>query len=132
MLERVKLLEENVKELSSFKERFSSGEIKNDKTKEWALRYGFLETIQLVIDISCHLVSKYNLGNPKNYSECIDLLKKHDYVDGDLALKLTAMTGLRNILVHEYINVDTDKLYGLLDSVSDFKEFVNCIQSHIE
>ena len=65
-------------------------------------------------------------------SECIDLLKKHDYVDGDLALKLTAMTGLRNILVHEYINVDTDKLYGLLDSVSDFKEFVNCIQSHIE
>jgi len=80
MLERIKLLEDNVKELLSFNKRFSAGEIKNDKTKEWALRYGFLETIQLVIDISCHLVSKYNLGNPQNYSECIELLKQNDYV----------------------------------------------------
>ena len=38
------------------------------------------------------------------------------------------MVGLRNILVHEYITVDINKLYGLLDNIKDFKEFVNKIK----
>lgn len=131
MLERVKLLEENVRELTSFRERIRLEDIKSDKTKEWALRYGLLETIQLVIDISCHLVSKNNLGNPQNYSDCINLLKEFKYIQGDIVSKLTAMVGLRNILVHEYIHVDTDKLFGLLDNISDFVTFVESIRDHI-
>lgn len=131
MLERLMLLEGNVKELSSFKEKFSPENIRSDKTKEWALRYGLLESIQLVIDIACHVVSKYNLGNPQNYSECIELLKKNDYLDNSIAAKLTAMVGLRNILVHEYIYVDLEKLYGLLDNITDFRTFAEAVQKHI-
>jgi uncharacterized protein YutE (UPF0331/DUF86 family) len=131
MLERLKLLENNVKELSSLKEKVSPTDIRSDKTKEWALRYGLLESVQLVIDISCHLVSKYNLGNPQNYSECIELLKINDYLDNSIAAKLSAMVGLRNILVHEYIIVDLDKLYGLLDNIADFRTFAEAVQKHV-
>jgi len=33
------------------------------------------------------------------------------------------MIGLRNILVHDYVIIDIEKLYQLLDSLSDFKKF---------
>ena len=128
MLERLKLLEDNIRELSDFKKKNSLEDIQSDKSREWALRYGFVETIQVVIDISCYLVSKYNLGNPSTYSECIDLLQKYGHIDKDLKRKVLGMVGLRNILIHEYISVDVKKLYALLDNVQDLKDFINHIK----
>jgi uncharacterized protein YutE (UPF0331/DUF86 family) len=131
MLERLKLLEDNVKELLEFKKKFSLDDVLTDKSREWALRYGFLETIQIVIDVACHVVSKYNLGNPLMYSECVDILKDYKYIDESLAVKLNGMIGLRNILVHEYITIEREKLYGLLDQVGDFREFVGRIKEFV-
>lgn len=72
MLNRLSLLEQNVNELFVFKKRYSVQDIQSDKSKEWALRYGLLESIQIVVDISCHLTTKYNLGNPSTYAECVE------------------------------------------------------------
>ena len=38
------------------------------------------------------------------------------------------MAGLRNILVHEYVSVDIDRLYNLLNNLDDFKNFVDRIK----
>ena len=84
-----------------------------------------------MIDISCHLVSKYNLGNPKTYAECIELLLKFGYIDNKLADVLTDMVGLRNILVHEYVAIDLAKLYMLLDHIYDFAKFAETIRKYL-
>lgn len=131
MLERLKLLEENINELSKFKKRTTLEDIQNDKSKEWALRYGLVETIQILIDIACHLVSKYNLGNPSTYSECIELLEKYEYIDENLTVKILGMVGLRNILIHEYLTVDKSKLYDLLNNVNDIRDFIQKIKDLI-
>jgi len=127
MLERLKLLEENISELIALKNKFTLKDIQDDKIREWALRYGLLETIQSVIDISCHLVSKYNLGNPASYSECIELLEKHSHIDKELKTKLIGMVGLRNLLIHEYVIIEVDKLYALLNDLGDFNMFAQKI-----
>lgn len=124
MHDRLKTLEENLSELTLFKKNHTLEEVKKTKTTGWALRYGFLESIQIVIDIACHLVSEYNLGNPETYSECIELLRKYDYIDENLEEKLVGMAGLRNILAHEYVNVKIEKLYGFLDHLDDIREFI--------
>lgn len=123
MLERLNQLEINVAELEKFKSRYSIEDIENDIQKEWILRYGLLESIQIVIDISCHLSNKFNLGNPQTYSECIELLVKNDFFDRELGDKLKGMVGLRNILIHEYVSVNIGRLYSLLDYVNDFVRF---------
>jgi len=128
MFERLKLLENNIRDLIDLKSKFSLEDVCTDKTKEWALRYGLLETIQIIIDISCYLVSKYNLGNPATYAECVELLQRFKYLDQGLAEKLHGMVGLRNILVHEYLAVEREKLYRLLEDIGDFKEFAIRIQ----
>lgn len=130
MLKRLQQLETNVAELSEFRQKYSVVEIKNETTREWALRYGLLESIQIMIDISCHLVVHNNLGNAQTYSDCIELLHRFDYINGELKTKLKGMTGLRNILVHEYVVVDIDQLYDMLNHLNDFTSFAQAVRKH--
>lgn len=130
MNERLQQLENNIAELDRIRNYYSLEEIQDDKTKEWALRYGLLESIQIVIDISCHLVVHKNLGNAETYSECIELLQKFDYIDTDLEKNLKGMTGLRNVLVHEYVDIDLVHLYEMLDRLDDFNKFSSSISKY--
>jgi uncharacterized protein YutE (UPF0331/DUF86 family) len=55
--EKIKRLEENLVILEEFRKNISLDDLLRDKIKQWALRYGILECIQEIIDISCALVS---------------------------------------------------------------------------
>jgi uncharacterized protein YutE (UPF0331/DUF86 family) len=130
MIERLALLENNIEELINFKNKYKLSDLKDQKNLEWALRYGFMESIQIIIDISCHLVNEKNLGNPNTYKDCIKFLKKYDYISNSIAETLSAMIGLRNILIHEYININKEQLYHLLDKLDDFKTFIAAISGY--
>ncbi|MFH5834379.1 DUF86 domain-containing protein [Halalkalibaculum sp. DA3122] len=131
MNRRLQNLENNVAELQELKSAYSPSEIKRDKKKEWALRYGLLESIQIVIDLSCHLAVHHNLGNAETYSDCIQLLGKFDIIDQDLEERLLGMAGLRNILVHEYVAVDVDRLIAFLDHLDDFTAFATAVDGRL-
>lgn len=130
MLDKLKTLEKNIGELRSLRSRFLSTAA-DDLTEKWALRYGLFESIQIIIDISCHIVSKFNLGNPQNYRECVEILQQNGYITADLSNKLQAMIGLRNILVHEYMAIDDTKLREFLDRVDDMLAFVHACAKYI-
>jgi uncharacterized protein YutE (UPF0331/DUF86 family) len=127
MNNKLKRLEENLRILSRIKAEYSIEDITNDKVDEWGLRYGLFESIQIIIDLACSLVSEKNLGIPKNYSDCITLLVNNKYIDKKLGDKLISMVGLRNLLVHEYGIIDVKKLFDYLDHIQDIKEFANSI-----
>jgi len=131
MPERLPQLETYISELHSLRESYKFEDIKGDLTRQWALRYGLLESIQITIDISCHLVVHLNLGNAKSYSDCIDLLQKFGYLDKPLSDNLKSMVGLRNILVHEYVNVDIEQLYTMLDHLNDFGSFSKAVAPYL-
>jgi len=131
MLERLKNLEENISLLKRMKKEMSAEDIRTNRFDEWALRYGLFESIQIVIDIACHIAGKYNLGASDTYAQCIDKLIQHDYIDASLGQNLIAAIGLRNLLIHEYTKLDTDKLYGFLDSVDDFSRFIEQIGPYV-
>ena len=130
LLDRLKNLEDNLATLKSLQQK-PLQDIKDDKLMQWSLRYGIFESIQIIIDISCHIVNKYNLGTSNSYSECIENLYKYKYISKKLERSLIAAIGLRNILIHEYVKIDIDKLYSFLDLTNDFKEFINEIKEYI-
>ena len=121
IVQKLKQLEENVKILRELKNDISLESLYNDKRIEWELRYGIFESIQMLIDICCKITSHYNLGNPQNYKECIELLGKFGYIKKENISKYISMIGLRNLLVHEYANIEVEKLYRYLDFVNDIK-----------
>jgi len=131
ILQKLKQLEENLGVLEEIKSEIGIDEIKQNKRYEWELRYGLFESIQIMVDVSCKVVNHYNLGQPKNYRECIELLGKFNYLKPSHIKRYIAMTGLRNLLIHEYTAIDIQKLYAFLDSLNDFKNFIGEIKENI-
>ncbi|WP_232218925.1 DUF86 domain-containing protein [Chloroflexus sp. Y-396-1] len=117
--------------IGAFRQTYAIQDIRRDPHLEWALRYGLLEAIQIVIDLSCHLVNEKNLGVPSTYAECVDLLRRARILDDHLSNVISGMVGLRNILVHGYISVDPGRIYDLLDRLDDFRLFAKQIHSYI-
>jgi len=124
---KLKQLEENLSLLRELKEECGINSLKNDKRVEWELRYGLFESIQILIDISCKIVNSRNLGYPKNYRECLELLAQSGYIDTEKLNIYRQMVGLRNLLIHEYATIDSDKLYSFLENLSDFESFIEHI-----
>ena len=131
MLHRLANLEENIVTLKELQNKITVDDVRNNKFDEWALRYGIFESIQIVIDISCHLASKYNLGVSKTYVECIEKLLKHNYVTTELAHSLISAIGLRNMLIHEYVKIDVTQLYDFLQFIGDFEAFSYSVREYI-
>ena len=131
MLERFVNLEENIVALKDLQKKITLEDVKNNKFDDWALRYGIFESIQIIIDISCHLASKYNLGTSKTYVECIEKLLKYEYITPELSRSLISAIGLRNMLIHEYVKIDVTQLYGFLEYIKDFQTFSHSVKGYI-
>ena len=118
MSDRVARLEENVITLEELR-----SDPLSTRRSQWALRYGLMESIQIVIDLACEIVAKRSLGSPSTYRECIELLAQFGLLEQSLAETLQKMVGLRNLLVHDYDEVDINRLTPLLGRLDDFKAF---------
>jgi uncharacterized protein YutE (UPF0331/DUF86 family) len=125
--DKLKRLEENLRVLNDFKGKYGLEDLLANKVDEWALRYGLLECIQIIIDVSCSFVAEKNLGIPKNYSECILLIVSNNYLNKDLGERIIKMVGLRNLFVHEYGIIDLNKLYEYLNHLDDIRDFAIAI-----
>jgi uncharacterized protein YutE (UPF0331/DUF86 family) len=80
--------------------------------------------IQVVLDICNHIVADDRLGQVEEYRDAIRLLGQRDYLDPGLTQRLLPMAGLRNILVHDYLEVDRARIHALLqDCLEDFEQF---------
>jgi len=124
---RLKRLEENLRELETFKGT-TSADLDESRRTRWALRYGLMESIQAVIDISCAVVSRRNLGYPDSYADCMRILRRHDVLPEDLADRLVRAVGIRNVLVHGHLDVDDELLLDALDRLSDFRAFAEAVR----
>jgi uncharacterized protein YutE (UPF0331/DUF86 family) len=128
LLSRLKRLEENLRELERF-QGTTLADLEDSRRTTWALRYGLMESIQATIDIACALVSRHNLGYPDSYADCFRILRRHDVLSNELVERLIQAVGMRNVLVHEYQEVNDALVLDALDRLSDFRLFAEEIRS---
>ena len=84
--------------------------------------------IQAVLDIANHIVADMNLSLPGDNKELFELLAAHKVLSTRLAKRLTPMAGFRNILVHEYLEIDRHRVYrALKDDLGDFEQFIKAV-----
>ena len=84
--------------------------------------------IQAVLDISNHVVADMRLGLPADNKELFALLAGRKVLTRRLAKKLTSMAGFRNILVHDYLDIDRRRVYrALTDELRDFERFISAV-----
>ena len=84
--------------------------------------------IQAVLDVSHHIVADRNLALPADSKSLFDVLAREKIVSRPLAAKLTSMAGFRNVLVHEYLEIDRRRVYRALKTeLRDFERFIQAV-----
>lgn len=89
--------------------------------------------IQSCLDIASHIVAQMAFEKPKENKELFTILAKHEIISGNLAQNLILMTGMRNILIHEYLEVDREIIYeALQEDLTDIIEYAKEIELFLE
>lgn len=71
-----------------------------------ALTLNIERACQAAIDLSMHLVARERLGMPQNSADAFRMLAKAGLVSAPTVRAMVAMTGFRNIAIHEYQEMD--------------------------
>lgn len=84
--------------------------------------------IQCVLDISNHAIADMRLSLPTDNRGLFEMLAGHKIISAALAKRLTAMAGFRNVLVHEYLEIDRRRVYSVVkNELSDFEKFIKAV-----
>ncbi len=80
--------------------------------------------IECVYDVMAMVIGLEKIQMPEEEESFARILAKHNIIDKDLAMRVQAMRGFRNLLVHRYAKIDDAKAYKFFnEEMGDFKEF---------
>lgn len=89
-------------------------------------------SIQTIIDISHLIIIDLNLKRPEDNYDAISILFGKKVISEDLSQKITRMIGLRNLLVHEYGEIDRKIIFKVLsENLEDLELFKKEVSNFI-
>lgn len=125
-------LEDCIKQLDSHS-NCSVDQLLKDYDLRWAVERGLHLAIQNVLDISEHILVSLGSVALDDYTAIIDQMGIKEVIPQDFARRIRGMAGFRNILVHDYIKMDTKRLHShLQNDLKDFKQFAKYIAEYLK
>ena len=89
--------------------------------------------VQGCIDIGSHIILDEGWGVAGSLNEIFYILQDKGVITHDLTEKMVSMVGFRNILVHEYEEVDLNIVYDILCShLKDIDEYLLAVVNHFK
>lgn len=96
-----------------------------------AERYLYLLT-QSVLDLAEAIIAFKDFRRPQTYSESFDILQEEKLISSDLTEKLVKMAKFRNVIAHDYQNLDFGIIYDVLQNhLQDIEEFLKQIKNKL-
>jgi uncharacterized protein YutE (UPF0331/DUF86 family) len=93
-------------------------------TKQDSIILNIQRLSEAAIDIAMHIVAELDLGVPQNSREAFQFLAENNLIEEDLAEKLKAMVGFRNIAVHEYQKLNLKIVESIIENeIEKIKDF---------
>jgi len=95
-------------------------------------RYLYLVS-QSAIDLAEAVLSFKDLRKPTTLGETYTILEEAEIIDKDLADEMIKMVGFRNILAHDYAEINYDIVYDVLQNkLSDIEKFIQQIKEQLK
>jgi uncharacterized protein YutE (UPF0331/DUF86 family) len=97
-----------------------------------AVEYDLQVAIQAAIDVGLHLLADAPVPVATSYRDVFRLLGDAGILPRDFAARLMPMAGFRNVLVHLYMEVDTRKVYDVLQgNLGDLERYVEVVRRYV-
>jgi len=100
--------------------------------------YGLAErylqlSIECILDVGNMLIVSLDLEKPSDKQEIIDILEKAKIIPSILSTKLSGVARFRNLLVHEYVKINREKVYDILkNKIPDLEEFAKSVTKYLK
>ncbi len=110
---RLKKLDEYLSYLEKVQQTDRQEFLNNIET--WASSERFLHmAIESINDIASHIIAEEDYGIVEEYRDIPNLFFEQGLIDDELKESWIKMTGFRNILVHDYTDIDRSEVYKIL------------------
>lgn len=101
------------------------------------LKYSAERLIQLIVecasDINNHVVVEKKSRPPEDYTSSFVKAAEVGLISRDLAERIKHSGGMRNILVHEYMDIDDEKVYKTIPvTIKAYKEYIREVDNFID
>lgn len=127
VLRKLSAIDEYLKQIGEF-----SGVSVDEYKSDWKSQRIVERTLQMLIetcaDIANHIISDRNMRIPTSYSDTFRVLLENDAIDENLFAVMEKMAKFRNIVVHQYEEVDAEIVIMILRKhLDDFVRFRDAI-----
>ena len=135
----IELVRRKLSRMNMYLERLKPISQKNleEYKSDFYLKSSAERLIQLIVecatDINNHVVVEMGNRPPEDYSISFIKASEVGLISRELAERLKGSGGMRNILVHEYMEIDDEKVYKVIPfAIKDYKEYIKQVEAFIE
>lgn len=127
VLRKLSAIDEYLQQIQEF-----SGVSVDEYKSDWKSQRIVERTLQMLIekcaDIANHIISDRNMRIPTSYSDTFRVLLENNVIDENLFAVMEKMAKFRNIVVHQYEEVDAEIVIIILRKhLGDFVRFRDAI-----
>lgn len=72
--------------------------------------------IECLLDIGNHVISDRGYSKPESYAEIFQILYENHIIPETLYGELEGMAAFRNLLVHDYLRLDRERIFAIVQS----------------
>lgn len=106
------------------KQPFTPEQLASDYDLQDIVSLNLTRAVQLAVDIASHQVAGLDVPAPTTMGESFDRLAQAGLIQNDLAARLKAAVGFRNIAVHNYSIMNWATVHAIVNThLNDFDEF---------
>lgn len=130
---RLEKIKEYLKILEELRKKCSLADFQKDKILKGALERYLQLAAEAAIDIGEIIISELKLPAPVTSKEIFEILGNKKIIPSKLADNFYNIAKFRNILVHDYVNIDLQKMYEYLkNDLGDFEKLIVAIAKFLK
>jgi uncharacterized protein YutE (UPF0331/DUF86 family) len=100
----------------------------NDQFKQDVFVLNLERATQACIDLANLVIADRAWELPRSYHHSFEILSREEFLSPELAKKMVAMAGFRNIAVHDYTKINVEILKSILTkNLKDIEDFYSLV-----
>jgi len=108
-----------------------------DYKSDWKTQRIVERTLQMIIeacvDLAHHIISDEGMRTPTSYADAFKVLAENRVIDSNLLVTMDRMAKFRNVVVHQYEEVDAEIVIAILRKrLPDLEQYISAILTHLK
>lgn len=126
-------LEEFVKYLKKLQNMVDRKRFLTDDIVRSAIERKLQVSLEAVLDICDHVINEKGFRKPEDYKDNIYVMCENGVLLKEFGEKFSGVAGFRNILVHDYVEIDNEKVYQhFKNDAGDIEKFMRHVVKYLK